>query len=237
MGLDTVELAMEVEEAFGITIPDEQAEKVLTVGDLYHYILATMGGPPLATPGCLSAAAFYRLRRQLMGRFRVERRRIRPASTLDDLFPKAMRREQWRQLGEALGWKLPDLMRPDWVWLAWLGSVIGLAAVEIAVWGRSAGFSLDAAGGVMLGLVLGAILLAAVVHRLTRPFATVLPAVDLRGLIPMVLGSNFGTFRMSNPHGWSSRDVWDVLVAIVAEQAGVAPDQLNESTSFIKDLF
>src|SRR5262249_16894428 len=82
MGLDTVELVMEVEEAFGITIPDQEAEKIQTVGDLYHYILATLGGPPLTTPGCLSAAAFYRLRRQLMGRFRIERRRIQPASTL-----------------------------------------------------------------------------------------------------------------------------------------------------------
>jgi hypothetical protein len=32
MGLDTVELIMEVEECFDITIPDAEAEKIQTVG-------------------------------------------------------------------------------------------------------------------------------------------------------------------------------------------------------------
>lgn len=36
--LDTVELIMEFEEAFGITIPDEAAEKISTVGDAIKYI-------------------------------------------------------------------------------------------------------------------------------------------------------------------------------------------------------
>ncbi|MDD2419780.1 MAG: acyl carrier protein [Bacteroidia bacterium] len=36
--LDTVELIMEFEKAFGITIPDEAAEKISTVGDAISYI-------------------------------------------------------------------------------------------------------------------------------------------------------------------------------------------------------
>ncbi|HNY23738.1 MAG: acyl carrier protein [Bacteroidales bacterium] len=36
--LDTVELIMEFEEAFGINIPDEAAEKISTVGDAIKYI-------------------------------------------------------------------------------------------------------------------------------------------------------------------------------------------------------
>ncbi|PKO96167.1 MAG: acyl carrier protein [Bacteroidetes bacterium HGW-Bacteroidetes-7] len=36
--LDTVELIMEFEKAFGITIPDEAAEKISTVGDAIAYI-------------------------------------------------------------------------------------------------------------------------------------------------------------------------------------------------------
>jgi acyl carrier protein len=36
--LDTVELIMEFEKAFGITIPDEAAEKISTVGDAITYI-------------------------------------------------------------------------------------------------------------------------------------------------------------------------------------------------------
>lgn len=36
--LDTVELVMALEEEFGIEIPDEEAEKLATVGDALRYI-------------------------------------------------------------------------------------------------------------------------------------------------------------------------------------------------------
>ena len=36
--LDTVELIMELEEEFGLEIPDEEAEKLATVGDAVKYI-------------------------------------------------------------------------------------------------------------------------------------------------------------------------------------------------------
>ena len=36
--LDTVELIMEFEKEFGITIPDEKAEAIQTVGDAIAYI-------------------------------------------------------------------------------------------------------------------------------------------------------------------------------------------------------
>jgi len=36
--LDTVELIMEFEKEFGVTIPDDQAEKISTVGDAIAYI-------------------------------------------------------------------------------------------------------------------------------------------------------------------------------------------------------
>lgn len=36
--LDTVELVMALEEEFGIEIPDEDAEKIQTVGDVTKYI-------------------------------------------------------------------------------------------------------------------------------------------------------------------------------------------------------
>lgn len=40
--LDTVELVMALEEGFNVEIPDEAAEKILTVGDAVAYIEAQL---------------------------------------------------------------------------------------------------------------------------------------------------------------------------------------------------
>jgi acyl carrier protein len=42
--LDTVELVMAFEEAFDIEIPDEDAEKLQTVGDAMRYLKENQGG-------------------------------------------------------------------------------------------------------------------------------------------------------------------------------------------------
>ncbi len=38
MGLDTVELIVEIEKSFNISIPDEKAERIATVGQLADYV-------------------------------------------------------------------------------------------------------------------------------------------------------------------------------------------------------
>lgn len=47
--LDTVELVMEFEDKFGMQIPDEQAEKIQTVGDAIAYIVEHQGAAGAAT--------------------------------------------------------------------------------------------------------------------------------------------------------------------------------------------
>ncbi len=42
--LDTVELVMEFEKEFNIDIPDEDAEKLRTVGDALTYLRSKVGG-------------------------------------------------------------------------------------------------------------------------------------------------------------------------------------------------
>lgn len=41
--LDTVELVMAFEEEFGIEVPDEEAEKLIAVGDVITYVEANQG--------------------------------------------------------------------------------------------------------------------------------------------------------------------------------------------------
>ena len=42
--LDLVELIMSMEDKFGVKIPDEDAEKILTVSDAVDYVVENAGG-------------------------------------------------------------------------------------------------------------------------------------------------------------------------------------------------
>ena len=42
MGLDAVELVLAVEKVFDIEIPDEEAGKIVTVGELHEYVFAEL---------------------------------------------------------------------------------------------------------------------------------------------------------------------------------------------------
>jgi acyl carrier protein len=116
MGLDVVELVMEVEEQFGVRIADREAERMRTVGDLYQFLL---GKRSLVLDGCPSSAVFYRARRALIQLFCVERQAIRPSSSLEELIPLENRRDHWDRFRRAFGpFNLPRLGQPTW--LSWL---------------------------------------------------------------------------------------------------------------------
>src|SRR5262245_39463590 len=63
MGLDVIELIMDIEDRFSVSISDADAQRVSTVGDLYVFLLArTRWG---ADGPCPTGRACYRLRRTL----------------------------------------------------------------------------------------------------------------------------------------------------------------------------
>ena len=47
MGQDSVELLIEVENTFEVTIPNAVAQEVLTVGDIVAAVCLTVGGQPV----------------------------------------------------------------------------------------------------------------------------------------------------------------------------------------------
>src|SRR5260370_42688860 len=61
MGLDGVEIIMRTEETFGIEIPDNVAQQILTPAALVDFVAAKV--PMKPTEECLSQQLFYRLRR------------------------------------------------------------------------------------------------------------------------------------------------------------------------------
>lgn len=93
MGLDSVELLIEVEEHFGVVLTSEQVADVETVDDLARLVATTIEresrGP------CPSAAAFYALRRATCAVIGPKASRARPSTRLLELFPRRGRRRAW----------------------------------------------------------------------------------------------------------------------------------------------
>jgi acyl carrier protein len=85
MGLDTVELVMEVEDEFGIELPDADAERLQTVGQLVDYLVGRLG-PPASPPPCATARAFYDFRASVVTVCGVSRRGVGPSTRVVDLF-------------------------------------------------------------------------------------------------------------------------------------------------------
>ncbi|HZT81708.1 MAG TPA: acyl carrier protein, partial [Gemmataceae bacterium] len=97
MGLDIVELVMEIEEEFDIRIPDDEAAQITTLGRLHSFIHAERGTRGILDY-CPSSRAFYRLRRVLTGEFAVGRQRITAKAPMDGLLPRNDRKQHWARL-------------------------------------------------------------------------------------------------------------------------------------------
>lgn len=105
MGLDSVELVMAIEEEFGLDIPDRDAEKMFTVGDIYEWLkLRIATADPIA---CLTQRIFYKLRRALIENYRLERHLIAPDTRLTDLLSLDLVEEGWPFLQMFIDLKTP----------------------------------------------------------------------------------------------------------------------------------
>lgn len=78
MGLDSVEIILTVEEEFGLEIPDSEAARMITVGDLQAFIVVELRR--LGRPEMDSAAVFERLRAIICRQLGVKPETVTPAA-------------------------------------------------------------------------------------------------------------------------------------------------------------
>lgn len=240
MGLDVVELVMEVEEKFGIKIEDEEYAFVPRVQDLHDLIIrkrrrpsgTAHGNERRESPPCFSLVAFVRLRRALMERFDVPRNLVRPATNLDEVFPADERRTRWTDLSRELQLELPALSRPSWLrWLLGVGwSPIVALLLSFASLGVISG------AGVLVGLI-ATVTLILVSWHLTGPLAVSLEPAQctVGGLTKEILALNYRFFADRYP---VERDgnVMTKLIGIISETLGIPVDEIKPEMSFIDDL-
>jgi acyl carrier protein len=229
MGLDSVELVLDVENAFAFSIPDEDAAGLTTVGKLYEYVLAhRFHGKQDA---CLTSITFYKLRQALMLVLQMPRNSVRVSTELSAVIPK-QRRRTWRALEKATGFRLPFLRRPRWVVTLGAPAAIGLGIATPALLG------LKPFGGGVIVAILSTGVFAYVLFWLTWLLAYEFPPdVSTVGqLAKATLARNYRPIVAESKKSATDAEVWEILQRIIVEQLGVRIDQLTKEANFVKDI-
>jgi hypothetical protein len=231
MGLDSVELVMAVEEKFGITISDEEAQDVRTVGDMYQCVLRKVMVTDKSS--CLTQKAFHLLRRTAKQLFNVPRDQFKPDAPLNMIIPRRSRRENWRKFQLAVG-------ATNWPKLAlsWLGALTLLAVVFAVPWSVFVCGTALLRWNVVVAGATAAVFLVLGIRAgklITRPFETEFRGgiSTVRDLAYVVVAQNpqlFGTERAT----WTADETWAVLASVIKTQTGVS--QFTKDSRFVDDL-
>lgn len=236
MGLDGIEILLEVEETFGIRILDEEAARIRTVGDLYARVLqdlATMR-EKRGESFCASASAFYALRRGFTRALSLPREMVLPSALTSTLLGWRHRRANWHRIGTSAEVQLPSLRRPRWLVWPLLGAVCGVA-LRAGWWMRNN----DAPMADSIGLCVAVLIVLAMISFIaTRPVAVKVPrgCEKVGGLAQEVARSNYGTLvvRMGRIPG--PAEVWVSLRDLLAKQLGVPAERVTPEARLIEDL-
>lgn len=228
MGLELVEIVMEVEETFGIVFSDDAAPQIRTVGQLHEYILECRNREK--QQGCPTGRVFREIRRVLTDTASLPKRAIRPSTQLKAILPPHTRRRVWKALrasvsGRLPGLRLPFRLGPISAGLCVVAGIIGTATVTPHVGGVNA---------VVLG-VAATVMALLLIAFVTRSYALALP----HGVVTvgdLTLAALPPGHEEAAKQQMTDEEVWERLQKIVADILGVKIDDITPSARFVEDL-
>ena len=233
MGLDSVEILMEIEDVFDIQLEDAEAEKMRTPGDLIESVLSKVSRADVTV--CLTQRAFNLLRKALLRALPLKRRQIAPAVPLGDLVAKNARDHLIARLATELNTgPLPELVRPPWLerLLGGLALTTGLG-VLLALFILAPSWS----GGLMFFVsALAAVLVGFLAWIVTSAFCTEFPplAATVGDLARWVMVHKPDLARPS-PGRWTREQIAARVREIIIEKLDCA-DTYREDALLVKDL-
>ena len=101
MGMDSVELVLEIEETFGIEITDEQAERMSTPRDVVDFVMGEV--PTIAGDRCTTRAVFSQLREGLAQTLGAKHDELRLDTKISSLVDKKSWPGIWTRLRSDFG--------------------------------------------------------------------------------------------------------------------------------------
>lgn len=109
MSLDSIELLIEWEKAFAISIPDLEAENIVTVSDATEVILRQVALSPASH--CKSQRLFYQFRTYFEQTFHIPKEKFLPSATIINVFPPTD--TLWDTIEADTGWLVPKVHKDE----------------------------------------------------------------------------------------------------------------------------
>lgn len=230
MGLDSVELLVEVEKTFDIEISDYEAVKIATVGDFYEAVWNKIKDKK--SDKCLSAMLFYRFRRFLLSKYDFPYKDFKPNTNLNDLIPKEIRKAEWKRIQQDFDYQLPDLELPNFLkrFLNYFGFSIVLGALIYAI--VAVNFFDTTKLSFLLPIV--GILLMIGISIILRPLRTDIGEKTVRGFINTVLTLNYKKIRLT--FGANRTEMEIILNNLIRDKSGVDYAEIKPEAHLVNDL-
>lgn len=212
MGLDTVELVLAFEDEFGITIKNEDAEKLITPGAVADYVMSRVR--TTTSDPCPSQAGFYRIRSMLIAEFSMPRKEIHPHSSLNRILNGNIR-ENWESLRTALeADHFPQLERTKALFYTVVFAIPAVIVTPMIIIGVT--FS---------SIAIAFCILAFITNALSANRGTVLPS-RIRTVADLIPYAGI----------WNRKTVLAKVIKITSEQLGISIDKISENAHFVHDL-
>ena len=230
MGLDSIEILMKVEDTFGIKIPDQEAEKILTVGDFHNSVWRHLAGKH--SDKCKSQNLFYKLRESFTESFSFSPKQLKLDTSPEDIFPRVNRRQEYLSFAGTTNFKLPDLVltKPWTTLLTSFGfaTIIGGLATSIILINI-----FDYSKWTLLIPVAG-IILTFLFSELLNPKRTSIKDVTMREFTQNVLALNYSTLIANE--GTNRQEMETVINHIIADMVGLDLEEVTPDKKIADDL-
>jgi hypothetical protein len=222
--METIILLEAIERSFKIKISDAEAEKIITVGELYNCIISKLGSNE--SSACMTNRVFYRMRQALISLTDLSRSEIAPSNSMQSLMKMRDRVKVWKYLSKFTGLRLPNLVRP-----MWMENVILLTFFTLMFLGMVLMFF-----RIWSVLVLSFLFLI-LAYKLTENFAVCFPTYcsNLGDTVKAILSMNFGKI-LAEKGSWNQKDAWNALQFIFFVELGVLPEEVKKEARICADL-
>lgn len=230
MGLDSVELLVEIEDQFEIEITNLEAEQIYTVGDCFEIILQKLKKQKIQEISrldkCKSQKIFYKLRREVSDTQGYPFKLITPKTELEKIFRKQNRKQNWKLFSKQIDLKIPDLERPEWIekLITRTGITLGIVIFLISICTLNWIF-------LILWMLLPFYWVLA--FAITKKLANQIRLKDMRELVEGVLSLNYKTFEFLKT---SKQGIFWMLRGIIAEKVGVPISEIKYEARIRDDL-